>query len=469
MSTSQQQPGRAAGQLALSTGSGSGSLSDTAVLAHQPQAPADAETTSTSGNGVPLATVSDILGPSRPRPTKQWRRKFVKIMVVGDAGLGKTTLIRSLLSVPGQHIPLHDGSETSHAQFRRDPESLCSTIEWKDEVDKVLWVYKVQDTPGYGDNLNVWDNICTMLAYVERQNEMWLAVEQDKRRAHDLSDLDDPRIDLCLFCIPAHRLRAVDLRFMVELGKVVPILPIITKADTMTIREAAAYRTEVYNKLQNPVTPGCKALSGVVGPVNVVPFDDATLERSGLRPQQHMPPFLVVCSNEVSQEKLAQEPPLFWPERTYPWGTSEAFNPEHSDLLLLRTLLLKEACEELSAAKRTRYQHWRTRRLSKRNFRRGFRRGILIPLFPIAAGFIAAAIMGISPKQVVQRLSQNISRDRQFEEQMAAPRRSTDHAEQLQHAKEFKAEAETVAAEAVMQEVAQPKPREKKPKFLGLF
>ena len=44
-------------------------------------------------------------------------------------------------------------------------------------------------------------------------------------------------------------------RFMAELGKVVPILPIVTKADSMTIREAATYRREVYRKLQNPQLP----------------------------------------------------------------------------------------------------------------------------------------------------------------------------------------------------------------------
>jgi septin 7 len=32
---------------------------------------------------------------------------------------------------------------------------------------------------------------------------------------------------------------------MHELGRVVPIIPVITKADTMTIREAQVYRAQV--------------------------------------------------------------------------------------------------------------------------------------------------------------------------------------------------------------------------------
>lgn len=48
------------------------------------------------------------------------------------------------------------------------------------------------------------------------------------------------------------------------------------------------------------------------------------------------PPFLVVASNDINEELAAGEPPLYWPERRYPWGTAEAFNKEHSDLLALR-------------------------------------------------------------------------------------------------------------------------------------
>lgn len=43
---------------------------------------------------------------------------------------------------------------------------------------------------------------------------------------------------------------------MFELGKHVPVVPVVTKADTMTIREANTYRTEVANRIANPMVPG---------------------------------------------------------------------------------------------------------------------------------------------------------------------------------------------------------------------
>ena len=36
-------------------------------------------------------------------------------------------------------------------------------------------------------------------------------------------------------------------------------MPVVTKADTMTIREASIYRSEVANKIANPMLPGVQS------------------------------------------------------------------------------------------------------------------------------------------------------------------------------------------------------------------
>ena len=74
------------------------------------------------------------------------------------------------------------------------------------------------------------------------------------------------------------------------------------------------------------------------------------------------------------------DPPLYWPERRYQWGTAEAFNKEHSDLLSLRSLLLKEALEEITRTKRQRYEDWRRTQLG------GFRLGHAATRGPEAHG-----------------------------------------------------------------------------------
>eukprot|EP00798_Chlamydomonas_sp_ICE-L_P027506 gene27506-2508_t len=96
-----------------------------------------------------------LLGPKRPKPHKIWKKN----------GLGKTTLIRTLMNTPGERL---------------------------------------HDTPGYGDELDTQATIVRMCKFVEDQNTKWLAMEQSKSRKEDLAEVEDPRIDLCLFCIPPH-------------------------------------------------------------------------------------------------------------------------------------------------------------------------------------------------------------------------------------------------------------------------
>ena len=75
-------------------------------------------------------------------------------------------------------------------------------------------VLQVQDTPGYGDDLNIMNNIRAMITYIEDQNRKYLAMELDKQRTADMSDLPDPRVDCCIFCLQPHRLRPIDLRLL---------------------------------------------------------------------------------------------------------------------------------------------------------------------------------------------------------------------------------------------------------------
>jgi septin family protein len=47
-------------------------------------------------------------------------------------------------------------------------------------------------------------------------------------------------------------MRSNDVRYMAELSKLVPVVPVIMKADTMTIQEAQVFRQEVHARLNNP-------------------------------------------------------------------------------------------------------------------------------------------------------------------------------------------------------------------------
>ncbi|KAF5841669.1 septin-like protein [Dunaliella salina] len=389
---------------------------------------------------------SYLLGPKRPRPHKIWKKKYIKVMVVGDSGLGKTTLVRALLSTPGERMQVHDGTYTSKEQWLKDPESLCSTVSWRDEEDRTIWVYKIQDTPGYGDDLDVSRSINLFTTYIEEQNYKWLEMEQSSERKDDMSEMEDPRVDICIFAIPPHRLRAVDIKVMFDLGQYVPLVPVITKADTMTIREATSYRNEVDTKLSNPMIPGVK------DKINVFKFERDTMERAGITDHATpTPPFLIVASNDINEDLNTGDPPVFWPERRYPWGTAEAFNREHSDLLGLRALLLKEALEEVNKTKRQRYEGWRRKALNAARNGRRLRQTLLWTIIP-ALACLHIGRTGLNISQVRKHVSNTTSKFRRHVNRIRQP---------LPPAA---TPAEEVASPAPMQQ----EPQKQRPKF-GVF
>lgn len=80
---------------------------------------------------------------------------------------------------------------------------------------------QIQDTPGYGDDLNLQANIDRVRRYITNQNEAWLRLENSASRG-ELAEKIDPRVDICLFCLPPHRVRNIDMLFMWEISQVRP-------------------------------------------------------------------------------------------------------------------------------------------------------------------------------------------------------------------------------------------------------
>lgn len=142
-----------------------------------------------------------------------------------------------------------------------------------------------------------------MKNYLHTQDSKWHDIETAASREH-LSQAVDPRVDLCIFVLPPHRVRNIDLLFMWEISQVVPVLPVVTKADTMTIEECVQYRTEVNAKLRHPGLPGKGK------PVNVFQFSADTLQAvscpTDAMAQAMRPPYLVVCSNKFNEDRMQQ-------------------------------------------------------------------------------------------------------------------------------------------------------------------
>lgn len=64
---------------------------------------------------------------------------------------------------------------------------------------------------------------------VEGHVKFSVAIFQDARRAGPMHRFVDPRVDVCVYFVAPHRCKKVDVRFMTELSKHVPVVPVLAK------------------------------------------------------------------------------------------------------------------------------------------------------------------------------------------------------------------------------------------------
>lgn len=86
-----------------------------------------------------------------------------------------------------------------------------------------------------------WDPI---IKYIKDQHSAYLRKELTAQRDRYIQDT---RIHCCLYFInpTGHSLRPIDVIVMKKLSEVVNVVPVIAKADTLTIDERAAFKDKV--------------------------------------------------------------------------------------------------------------------------------------------------------------------------------------------------------------------------------
>uniref|UniRef100_A0A673GSY9 Septin n=1 Tax=Sinocyclocheilus rhinocerous TaxID=307959 RepID=A0A673GSY9_9TELE len=176
-------------------------------------------------------------------------RKSVKrgfeftLMVVGESGLGKSTLINSLFLTN-----LYSGEYPgpSH-RIKKTVQVEQSKVLMKEGGVQLLLT--IVDTPGFGDavdNSNCWQPV---IDHIDSKFEDYLNSESRVNRRQ----MPDSRVLCCLYFIApsGHGLKPLDIEFMKRLHEKVNIIPLIAKADTLTPEECQQFKKQV-SLLQPP-------------------------------------------------------------------------------------------------------------------------------------------------------------------------------------------------------------------------
>ncbi|XP_023647629.2 septin 9b isoform X3 [Paramormyrops kingsleyae] len=284
---------------------------------------------------------------------EQMRRKALKkgfelnIMVVGQSGLGKSTLMNTLFK-----------SKVSRRSTQAPPEErIPKTIEIKSvshdiEEKGVRMKLTVIDTPGFGDQINNKNCWMPIMKFINDQYELYLQEEININRKRRIPD---SRVHCCVYFIPptGHCLRPLDVEFMQRLSKVVNIVPVIAKADTLTLEERDFFKQKIREDLR-------------AHGIDVYPqkeFDEDAEDRATNERIREMIPFAVVGSDQeyqVNGRRLLG--------RKTKWGTIEVENTAHCEFAFLRDLLIRTHMQNIKdITSSIHYEGYRVRRLNESN------------------------------------------------------------------------------------------------------
>uniref|UniRef100_A0A287A8W9 Septin-2 n=1 Tax=Sus scrofa TaxID=9823 RepID=A0A287A8W9_PIG len=281
----------------------------------------------------------------------QVHRKSVKkgfeftLMVVGESGLGKSTLINSLFLTdlyPERVIP------GAAEKIERTVQIEASTVEIEERGVKLRLT--VVDTPGYGDAINCRDCFKTIICYIDEQFERYLHDESGLNRRH----IVDNRVHCCFYFISpfGHGLKPLDVAFMKAIHNKVNIVPVIAKADTLTLKERERLKRRILDEIEEHS-------------IKIYHLPDAESDededfKEQTRLLKASIPFSVVGSNQLIEAKGKKVR-----GRLYPWGVVEVENPEHNDFLKLRTMLITHMQDLQEVTQDLHYENFRSERLKR--------------------------------------------------------------------------------------------------------
>ncbi|KAG9303419.1 hypothetical protein G9A89_013745 [Geosiphon pyriformis] len=263
----------------------------------------------------------------------QVHRKSVKkgfhftVMIVGESGLGKSTLVNTLF---GTTLYPHkaNAEPTDESPKTVEIQSLSADIE----ENGVKLRLTVVDTPGFGDFVNNEESWKPILENIEARFDAYLEQENRVNRRK----MVDNRVHACIYFIAptGHSLKPLDVEFMRRLHTKVNLIPVIAKSDTLTEDEIIQFKQRIlddiaFHKIQIYQAPQYE-------------YDDSETVAENREIISKIPFAIVGSDKEVELPDGRKVR-----GRKYPWGVIEVDNQDHNDFVKLRQMLIRTHMEEL--------------------------------------------------------------------------------------------------------------------------
>jgi septin 3/9/12 len=257
--------------------------------------------------------------------------------------LGKSTLINTIFA---SHLIDSKGRLEHDEPVRQTTEiQAVSHVIVENGVKLRLTIV---DTPGFGDQINndnCWDPI---LKYIKDQHSAYLRKELTAMRD---KYIQDTRVHCCLYFInpTGHSLRPIDIIVMKKLQEVVNIVPVIAKADSLTLEEREEFKNKIRAEFQHHN-------------IRLFPFDSDELEPEEIALNESirdMIPFAVVGSE---RSIIIDGKPVR--ARKNRWGVINVEDERHCEFVHLRNFLTRTHLQDLiETTAQIHYEAFRSKQL----------------------------------------------------------------------------------------------------------
>jgi septin family protein len=395
----------------------------------------------TNGNTTKDEPASETREPSKVFTNSEYINRRLNILVAGASGLGKTTLLRAVVQALCRQYGCMEEWENFLRRCGKDvvkttgqkPEEIARLVfPWSNDTKLIVTII---DSRGFGDQLDERKSFEPIQQFIKQMYDSY----SQKYDTGKVSPLDDPRVHCCLYFLQPTRFRENDAVHMKALEGFVPIVPIIAKADTLTIDEINEFLLRGYctpeqvreiklngergvpleagGNLSTTGTPGSASSDpdlqehdtealGVLASIQKTNIDIFRLENNA------SPSFKIKCLQGPKGFKVTVQDvysivardkflPNGDPEpRPYPWGDCSIQKDYHSDFSRLEAMLFRGrnmGMKRLIEETENRYFVWRSEKKRQEAERDPVKRNNRRWVYSIAAFFLLLIMVYVGP------------------------------------------------------------------------